>query len=238
MICDMDNFDSPFVSDTHRRKFNRRALLMIGSSVLAGCRNDSGAPTVGPTKPLPTTQPKAGVKDASTLKTVGEKEFAYAMELQEPNGSRRVREDHTFRSRDGFRIWFKAGFPAHVYLLNRGQRESRFRLLFPSPAVSLRNPLRSGEEVVIPNDPKTWMRMDRNSGEENFVIVAATIALVELEKSRGMGRDEVEGILADIQRRYGTQTSRRFEDGDWVKIFAADGGKEMALVLRIPLKHT
>ena len=209
-------------------------VMMAVAAITAGCRDESRPPTVGPTKRLSEGASKTDAK--TQIKPVGEKELAYSIELQQSGSSQRVRESHPFRSHDGFRLLIRPGFPAYLYLLNRGARGSRFRLLFPSEAVTLRNPLPAGQQATVPNDPK-WMRMDQNPGEENFIIVASTIALPELNRSPYFDRDHLEGTLADIERRYRPQSSRRFEDGDWVKIFAADGGKDIALVLRIPLKH-
>lgn len=218
---------------------SRRLLLVLGVGGLAtGCRNGSSPPTVGPTKPL--SENASAKKDipVSAIKPTGEKEFAYTIELQQPGGSKRVRENYLFRSGDGFRVLFKPGFTTYIYLFNRGPRGGRFQRLFPSKFVKLSNPVRSGEDAAIPDDPKIWMRLDQHAGEENFIIVASTIALPELEGSPSIAPDRPEYALANTQRRYAPQSSRRFEDGDWVKIFAADGGKDVALILRVPLKHT
>lgn len=212
-----------------------RRLFLAG---LAGL----GAFAAGCSK-IRTVDRKDGKDDPSKptpapLRTTEEKTFLYAIELQRPGAPQLVKEDHSFRSGDGFRVRLKPGFSAYVYVLNRGNRENRYKLLFPSSMVRARNPIASGAEAVIPDDPQKWMRMDQVAGEENFILVASMVPLPDMEDPQRLGVDQVDQTLAGIEREYRPQSSRRFEDGDWVKVLAADGGKDIALVLRIPLRHT
>ena len=67
----------------------------------------------------------------------------------------------------------------------------------------------------------------------------STVALPDLDTGgNSIPRDQLEGILAGIERQYKPQSSRRFQDADWTKVFAADGGKDIAMVIRLPLKHS
>src|ERR1017187_1636489 len=146
-------------SQPHRRLL----VVVLGTALLSACRYEPPGQTVGRTKRLPESEPKAQAKNPAVqrLPPLGEKEFAYSIELQRPDGSKRVREDYPFHSQDGFRLLIKPGFSAYLYLINRGARDSRFHVLFPSKALNLRNPVRPGDTASIPDDAKKWMRMDQ-----------------------------------------------------------------------------
>jgi len=191
--------------------------------IFPGKRDDEKADT----KPTP-----------APLQPAGEKTFSYAIELQRSGAPQLVKEDYGFHSGDGFRVRFKPGFSSYIYVLNRGNREKSYKLLFPSALVRARNPIASGNEAMIPDDPQKWMRMDEVAGEENFILVASMAPLPDLEDPQRLSVDQVDQALAGIERQYRPQSSRRFADQDWVKVLAADGGKDIALVLRIPLRHS
>jgi hypothetical protein len=213
-----------------------RRLFLAGLTGLGAFTSGCSKIWMGDKKDDPKTDP--GKPTPAPSLTAGEKTFLYAIEVQRPGGPQLVKEDYSFRSGDGFRLRLKPGFNAYVYVLNRGNREKGFKLLFPSLLVRARNPIASGGEAVIPDDPQKWMRMDEVAGEENFILVASMSPLPDLEDPQRTSANEVDQTLTSIEREYRPQSSRRFEDGDWVKVLAADGGKDIAMVLRIPLRHT
>lgn len=170
-----------------------------------------------------------------------ESAIAYAIQIQGSNEAATdpafVGEDRKFASGDRLRFVFRPEFDAHLYLVNRGPRQSVYQVLFPSERIALHNPIPSGQKLSIP-DASGWLRLDAEPGDENLILVASTAAIPEFD---GLGptvdRDDYESRLAQVERRSRPRSSRRFEDGDWVKLFAARGKENLAIVLRIPLLH-
>jgi hypothetical protein len=204
---------------------NRRYFLnaIAGSLALAGCARKPDADETG--------APPAVDKSA-------EAEIGYAIELEDSGTAVRVKEDRRFHSGDRFRFLFRPGFDAHVYLVNRGPGQASYQVLFPSDRIAVRNPIASGKSVTVPDPDTGWLRMDASHGEENLILIAATAPLEEFSGiGADVGRDEFESKLAAVERRYRPNSSRRFEDGDWVKLFAARGRQDLAIVVRLPLLH-
>jgi len=169
----------------------------------------------------------------------GESEIAYAIELDDSGNPIRVKEDRAFHSGDRFRFILRPGFDAYVYLFNRGPGQTEFQKLYPSPRIPQHNPIPAGKEVVVPDPDTGWLRMDKSKGEENLVLIASVAALDEMQAPDStIGRDEFESRLAKVERRYRPSSSRRFEDKDWVKLFAAREKGDLAIVQRLPLLHT
>lgn len=203
---------------------NRRGFVatVVGGLAVAGCSrrraaNDAAPPAVDKSE---------------------EAELDYAIELDDSGHSIRVREDRKFHSGDGFRFLFRPGFNAYVYLVNRGPGQQSYQVLFPSERIGVRNPIGKGRLVTVPDPATGWLRMDANQGDENLVLIAASVPLEEFtQMPASVGRDEFESRLAAVERRCRSTSSRRFEDGDWVKLFAAGGKRDLAIVVRLPLWH-
>jgi hypothetical protein len=177
----------------------------------------------------------------------GESEIAYAIELDDPANPgmpMRVREDHEFHSGDRFRFLFQPGFDAYVYLFNRGPGQASYQALFPNPKIAIPNPIPSGKTVTVPAPDMGWLRMDQRKGEENLVLIASVMPLDEMQadasdgQAGAIGRDDFESRLAQVERRARPSSSRRFEDKDWVKLFAARDKGDVAIVQRLPLLHS
>jgi hypothetical protein len=202
------------------------ALVFVG---LAGC--GALAPKESATK-----ENAAQVNAAPALDKSGETDIAYAIEVQQGDDAVLVKEDHKFHSGDRFRLLFRPDFDAHIYVVNRGRGQSTYQTIFPRRLVEI------GTEVRVPGadigGDQGWMRMDAQAGNENLILIAATVPLDELDgMSQEMDREEFEARLATVERKYRPTSSRRFEDKDWVKVFAARGRGEMAIILRLPLEH-
>ncbi len=201
------------------------------------------AVTTGCTTPGSSKQPdsgKGGGKDGGRpgegLDMSGELELDYAILLDDDGAERRIDEKRRLRDNDRFRVQLKPGFAAHVYLLNRGTVQPHYTFLYPNPKISRENPLEAGRAVTLPGGSE-WFTLDKASGVENLVLIASPVALVEFNTpERTIPRDECEARLALVERDYRPKSSRRFEDRDWVKLFAARGAKT-AFVLRLPLDH-
>jgi hypothetical protein len=194
--------------------------MSILSLVLAG----------GCTKPQPPPRTAAPALDTSS-----EREISYLIEREEQGHTAPAPEDFQFRSGDRFRFRFRPGFPAYMYVANRGSHQAAYRVLFPAGEERSRNPLKAGTPVALPIDAE-WLRLDESPGNEYLVLIASTVRLSELEQTAEIPRDTFEAQLAGIERRYQPDSSRRFRDGDWTKFFAAREG-DLALVVRLALEH-
>jgi hypothetical protein len=219
---------------------NRRWFLweIIGTTALttACSRKDRGPVTVSRKS---TDDSAAGKGLHSPTLATGQKEFAYAIEIEKGGGTQRVRENFPFHSGSRFRLLLKPDFPGYLYLFNSGFTEQGYKLLFPSSRMHMSNPIPGGVQAQIPDSPTAWMKFDNKPGEEHFVIVFSTIALRELETgSTSVPRDRLNSLLANIERQDAPESSRKQEDGKWVKILAAQsGGRDVAMIVRLPLKH-
>lgn len=164
-------------------------------------------------------------------------EFSYGLELEDRDGPRPVTEDFPFRSGDRFRFTLEAKFPAYAYLFNRGAGEGSYTRLFP-PDPSGGNPRRlpAGEVMAPPGD--AWYRMDTEAGVEQMVLVVATAPLAELD----VWDDDLEAAafeqqLGALEQAYRPLGFRRDRVGERVELVAEQGDDEVAMVVRIPLRH-
>ena len=164
--------------------------------------------------------------------------FRYAIELEDRGELRRVTEDFPFRSGDRFRFVVESGFPAHLYLFNRGAGDRTYTRLFPRDAADDRRALPRGREMRAPPGDG-WYRMDTRTGIENLVLVVATAPLGELGMDLDADRDAnaFEQRLGELERAYRPSRSGREQAGDDVELVADRGVGETALVVRIPLRH-
>ena len=187
---------------------------------------------------LPAAAQTGAVPQRRGLDTITSSPSAYAIELQVSGNPVPVREDRKFRSGDLFRFVFRPEFDAHVYMVARGPRQANYTVLYPGERASAPNPIPAGEKVTVPNADIGWLHMDNEKGDENLILIASTAPLAEFA---GMGttveREDFESRLAEVERQHHPASYRRFEDGDWVKLFAAKGKESLAIVLRIPLLH-
>src|SRR3981081_2819739 len=97
---------------------NRRSLILLPAVALAGCK------LIGSKSDKEDKDAKAQPVDRSE-----ELQIAYAIEVEADSKPKRVKEDETFRSGDGFRFIFKPDFKAYVYVLNRGPHEKAYEIL-------------------------------------------------------------------------------------------------------------
>jgi hypothetical protein len=209
---------------TEAQQMERRYLLggLLGVLGYTGCRQDREGESAAPQ-----------VVDKS-----GEAEIAYAIEFQRGGEALHVNEDWQFHSGDRFRLLFRPAFGAYIYVVNRGPRQDAYQVLYPSEKISAQNPIPSGKEVKLPDSDTTWLHMDNEQGDENLILVASTVPLPEFDGlPPSVARDEFESRLASVERKHRPSSSRRFEDKDWVKLFAARGKEDLAIVLRLPLLH-
>jgi hypothetical protein len=217
------------------RRFAPLAFAMCFCVLWSGCKSK---PTqVGDTR-KGTAPPAGSTPPPAKLGATNEKQVTYAIELKGDGVPMRVREDHDFRSGDRFRFIIKPGFSAYVYMLNRGTGESKYTILFPLSKEVSQNPIRPDTEQPVPGDSASWMKMNSSPGEEDFVLIVSMVPLPEFTEKATLSVDDCERALAMVDRQYHPASSRRFEDGDSVRLFAADPGHDLAMILRIPLKHS
>jgi hypothetical protein len=212
------------------------ALAICFCLLWAGCKSKPtqvGDTRKGTAPPAASTPPPP-----AKIAAANEKQVAYAIELKGDGAPMRVREDHDFHSGDRFRFVIKPGFSAYVYMLNRGTGESKYSILFPLSREVSQNPIRPDAEQPVPGDSASWMKMNSSPGEEDFVLIVSMVPLPAFTDKSTLSVDDCERALASVDRQYHPASSRRFEDGDWVKLFGADPGHDLAMILRIPLKHS
>ena len=187
---------------------------------------------------LPAAAQTGAVPQRRGLDTITSSPSAYAIELQVSGNPVQVREDRKFRSGDLFRFVFRPEFDTHVYMVAREPRQANYTVRYPGDRASAPNPIPAGEKVTVPNTDVGWLHMDNEKGDDTLILIASTAPLAEFA---GMGttveREDFESRLAEVERQHHPASYRRFEDGDWVKLFAAKGKESLAIVLRIPLLH-
>ena len=211
------------------------ALAICCCILWAGCKSK---PTqVGDTR-KGTAPPAGSTPPPPKIPPGNEKQLAFAIELKGDGLPRRVKEDYDFHSGDRFRFVIKPGFSAYVYMLNRGTGESKYSVLFPLSREVSQNPIRPDAEQPVPGDSASWMKMNSSPGTENFVLIVSMVPLPEFTEKQTMSVDDGDRAVARVDQEYHPASSRRFEDQEWVKFFAADPGHDLAIVLHIPLKHS
>jgi hypothetical protein len=165
-----------------------------------------------------------------------ELQLDYRILLDDNGEAKRVTEKYHFHGGDRFRIELRPAFSADVYMVNRGPRQANYSFLFPTRKISLENPLPEKQAVTLPGGSE-WYVLDNRPGIENVVLIASTMPLVEFNTpEQTIPRDECEDRIALLERDYRPASSRRFEDRDWTKLFAAKG-ERTAILLRLPLDH-
>lgn len=186
----------------------------------------------GPAEPVSEEVPGPGGAE--------EYSFEYGLELEDERvaaGSRPVGTDFRFRSGDGFRLAFRADFDAYLYLFNREEGAQAYEALIPSAGSRIENPIRAGEEMRVPEEPK-WLRFDRDRGWEYFVMVVSTEPQADFEEAgASLSRAEFERSLAEIESfQAPTSRSTLLEDVQTRTFFSVDD-RDVALVVRLPLTH-
>ena len=197
------------------------AAVMVATGVAAaGCGAARGAGGEAP-----------GLGDGTLV-------FRYGIELEDRGELRRVTEDFPFRSGDRFRFILESGFPAHLYLFNRGAGDRTYTRLFPRIAADDRRALMRGRELRVPPGD-SWYRMDAETGIEQVVLLVATAPLDELGMDLDAEPDAnaFEQRLGELERAYRPSRFAREQAGDDVELVAERGVGETALVVRIPLRH-
>ena len=162
-------------------------------------------------------------------------ELDYQLQLESPKGFRPFLEEDVFHTGDGFRLVLWSDFAAHVYLLDRSDGETAYHVFASGengqPAATVRN-----TRTTLPSTAGKCFRLDDRVGDEDLILVASTAPVSELAGPRTLPRDRADRVLADLLRCCQPPSLRRFVDLDWVKLIAA-GRKEMAFVVRLPLRH-
>jgi len=210
----------------------RRRVLSISAGIvlLAGCSKVKKAADKGG-QTGPSTGPPKERNDSSA-----ELQLDYTILLSDGGAAKRIDEKYHFHGGDRFRVRLRPAFDAHVYILNRGPRQDSYLFLYPSPKIAAENPLPANKLATFPSADE-WFTLDENPGIENVVLIASPTPLVEFNTpERTIPRDECEDRIALVERDYRPTSSRRFEDREWTKLFAARGAKT-AIVLRLPLDH-
>lgn len=208
---------------------NRRhpGIPILPFSVLGGIHGLLGCGERGK-EPVAGKEPVEEKSAPAPVDTSAEREVAYAIEIDQSRGPVRVGEDWRFHSGDRCRILFRPGFDAYVYVVNRGPRQMAYQMLFPSDRIAARNPIPAGSEVRVPGAETAWLHMDEDAGDENLILIASTAPFAEFDGMAGeVGREDFEAKLAKVERKRRPASSRRFEDKDWVKLFAARGKEEI-----------
>lgn len=194
-----------------RTRVTSWTALVLGAALCGGC--DS----------IPGTAKKTEVK------------VSYALEVEDGGQAKRVGEDFRFRSGDRFRVLLRSRPATHVYLFHRGTGEEDHTVLFPSRGSSVINPIKEGTDVPVPD--RGWMEMDSEPGDESLLLVASTVPVSSLDfRDSTVPREELEGAVARVERQFQAEATARSKDGDW-SVFTATGGKELAAVVRLTLRH-
>jgi hypothetical protein len=210
---------------------NRLGLsaVLTAALLLSGCSVPS----------LSSKQPKDNLTSGAPNERTdiaSELQLDYTILLDSEGGAKRVSEKYRFHGGDRFRIQLRPAFAAHVYILNRGPQQAAYSFLFPSPGIATENPLPANTPITLPGADK-WYTLDNRRGVEGLVLIASPVPLVEFNTPEvTIPRDECEERIGLVERDYRPNSSRRFEDKDWTKLFAARGDKT-AIVLRLPLDH-
>jgi hypothetical protein len=179
--------------------------------------------------------PRSSGKPA--LDTSKERDLSYMIE-REVDGQPVVvhGDDLEFRNGERFRVRFRPGFKAYIYVANRGSHQDSYHLLFPANGADHdQNPLDKGTATSLPPAP-AWLKLDQSPGDEYLTLIASTVPLEEFGNTTEIPREKFDSELTDIERQYQPTSSRRFQDGDWTKYFAARDG-DLVLVAKLALRH-
>jgi hypothetical protein len=178
---------------------------------------------------------RPGASGKPALDTSKERDLSYMIE-REVDGRPVVMsgDDLEFRSGERFRLRFRPGFKAYIYVANRGSHQDSYHLLFPASEAD-HNPLDKGTATSLPASP-AWLKLDQSPGDEYLTLIASTMPLEEFEKATEIPREKFDSELTDIERQYQPTSSRRFQDGDWTKYFGARDG-DLVLVAKLALQH-
>ncbi len=151
-------------------------------------------------------------------------------------GVRRVHADHRFRSGDHFRVVFHGDPATYVYLFARGANDNDYVTLFPREGFRPLNPIKEGTRVTVPGGD-TWLHMDEVKGEETFLVVVSTVAIPALDTAgEKVARTKLDSTLGTVERQFAPESTSRERDDHWQSV-TAKGPKEMAVVLRLSLRH-
>src|SRR5205807_6772149 len=78
--------------------------------------------------------------------------------------------------------------------------------------------------------------LQRNPGEEDFILIVSMVPLLDFTNKTSMDADDCERALARVERQYHPPSSRRFEDGDWVRSEERRVGKSVCVGWRRSMK--
>lgn len=217
-----------------RKGFGRRGFFALAASALTSACGTRGRAVSDNASAAGRAKAEALPKDSLV---VNELQLDYSIILGTGTTTSPVSEQFGFHNGDRFRLRFRPGFEAHVYLLNRGARQKGYSFLFPRDEVSNDNPVPAHGVIEVPGSDRNWLQMDRVSGTEQIVLIASPSPLVEFNvPAKLIDRDEFEERIGRVERDYRPTSSRRVENGGWISLFASRGPKT-ALVVRLPLDH-
>jgi hypothetical protein len=209
-------------------KWRWAAAVLAAMFSVSACNRSAAGPRANPAG-------GSGLPNDATAQTP-ELQLDYAILLKDSGGAKRINEKYHFQNGDRFQLELRPAFAAHVYLLNRGPKQGSDQFLYPSPKISIENPLEPNKAITLPGGDE-WFTIDSQAGVENVTLIAADHPVVEFNTpERSIARDEFENRLSLIERDYRPTSSRRFEDKEWVKLFAA-GDPRTVIVMRLPLDH-
>ena len=90
----------------------------------------------------------------------------------------------------------------------------------------------------VPAEGDGWLRFDERPGTDTLVLVAATARVAALEVAvDSIRRENFDATLATIEREMTPADLHRTESQEWIRLAAANGGRPLAVVLRLPLIH-
>ncbi len=222
------SYGSPEISagETEREKFVAKSYGGSPESTITDPRARQASPPAGFPDPGATRglRPKSTGSDYLNI--------SYTLELNQPEGPRRVPDTHAFRASDQFRLRLGVDFTAWLYLFNRASGDTVYSVLYPHTA-SDRDPLPpSQRDVLLPAG--IWLTMDDSPEDEQLVLVVSALPW----PPAGAGREtipagELDAALARAEGSFGSLSWRRSEVDDRVRLTVAEGEGAMVVVLRL-----
>ena len=160
----------------------------------------------------------------------GVRTLSYTLELNRPDGPRRVPHDWAFGAGDQFRLRLGVDFDAWLYLFNRAAGDAVYTVLCPLTA-SERRPLPPSERaVVLPEG--VWLTMDDTPEDEELVLVASNRPWPLPAGRETIPAGELEAAFEQAEAGLESRNWRRSEVGDRVELAVEESG-ELVVVLRL-----
>ena len=174
-------------------------------------------------------QPKSSTRGLQSKSPDGILNISYALELNQPGGTREVPDSWVFRAGDQFRLKLGIDFDAWLYLFNRATGDAVYTLLYPRDS-SEHVPLRSSQDVILPAD--TWLTMDATPEDEQLVLVVSAKSWAFAAGRKTIPASELDAALAEVEARFASLHWRRSEVGERVRLSVEDA-ESLAVVIRL-----